>query len=645
MVDNLGGSELVWKKNNQIIAIGDQIVDEFASEFSIEKCFSGNTLVIRNVKITDEAKFSCCVSAQSEIEVDHNVKVIENGQHELGTRKKYPGIAGNELVNVADVTLQEVRGEVHTNNLENQIYDKKNNAEKHKSLIQEETPAGKIYFARVPSFYTFPDNEKNPVTEQKQLIKHAPKSVIEFLELLKTYQNSVLTKDDIQEFKEFKIEKRPIPNRRLLRGKHAYNSNLRESLQSANIEGIDDKNVMNKKRVNHMDMSQVEANAMTKAVTSKGVDKGQKPEDEEVVLTLEEGSGVEEESEHSDEDEEKDAADKRRASSGERKIVHFEKEVSSTDERSGVDEGQGPEGEEEVLTLEEEIGVEEEQEHSDERSFENTNDKEMRSENELDYQKEGKGNSEQETVDAHYHIGERYISENNIGIGEGDEIDISEEEKSATLRGEHLPNKDLDSYGLDFRDLKSTGKKDSKKDTYSPSKEIEKSKSAATIEFPEHIDVTNNMAIDSDITMEDDEESSGYVTEEVDELLITKPEGIENDITIDLDTKMDNDEKSSGFIKEEVKQQKASKIPDTNIDNSMYSKENEYQEKPLYTGQHFDATDENSKRKSNLFNSHKSPYSLRYIKEGEIGKVEEEKEATTKKRMKPVLRGQHIPEA
>ena len=109
MVDNLAGSELVWKKNNQIIAIGDQIADEvkiwivnisltkmfqFASEFSIEKCFSGNTLVIKNVKITDEAKFSCCVSAQSEIEVDHNVKVIVNGQHIQGTRKKYPGIAG-----------------------------------------------------------------------------------------------------------------------------------------------------------------------------------------------------------------------------------------------------------------------------------------------------------------------------------------------------------------------------------------------------------------------------------------------------------------------------------------------------------------------------------------------------------------------
>merc|ERR1712168_714623 len=259
MVDNLDGTELVWNKNDQIIGIGDQIVDEFASDFSIEKCFTGNTLVIKNVKITDEAKYSCCVSAQSEIEVDHNVKVIVNDQHVQGTREKYPEIAGTELVNVADVTLQEKQnvkqqGGVDTNNLENQIYVKKNNAEKHKSLIKEEIPAGKIYFARVPSFYTFPDNEKTQVTEQRQLIKHAPKSLVEFLKLLKTYQNSVLTKNDIQEFKEFLIEKRPIPNRRLLRGKHAYNSNLRESLQSANIEGIDEKNVMNKKGVNHVDM-------------------------------------------------------------------------------------------------------------------------------------------------------------------------------------------------------------------------------------------------------------------------------------------------------------------------------------------------------------------------------------------------------
>merc|ERR1719233_172436 len=428
-----------------------------------------------------------------------------------------------------------------------------------------------------------------------------------------------------------------------------------------------------------MDMSQVNANVMTKAVNpkeqyneyTKNVKGKEKTEHDQSELYDEKLEGK---------DEEIYVADKLRDSTYERKKVYLEKELLATDEGSGVDKGQDQEDENVALTLEEGSGVDGEQEHSHQRSLESTKDEEMWSQNDLDYHKR-RANSKQETVDAHYHAGERYISENNIKIGDGGEIDISEEEESPNLRGEHLPNTNLEDYGLDFRNLKSTVKENSKKDTYSPSIEIDISKSASTIEIPEDIEVRNDMVKDSDITIENDEESDGYKTKEVDELIITKPEGIENDKAIDLDSEMDDDEESSGLTTEEVKEQNASKIPNTNIDNSMYSKQYENQEKHLYTGEHFDATDENLEesknrnipkdrnsllealaslyhtngndekedsrdfeRKSNIFSSHKSPYSLRYIKEGEIGNVEDETEAVTKKRMKPVLRGQHLPE-
>jgi len=525
------------------------------------------------------------VSAQNKIQIDHNVKVSANDQLVWGNREKYPEIEGNGLVNVADVTLQEKqnvgqKNEVDSGNLETQTNKNKNNVDEPNSSSQEETPAGKIYFARVPSFYTFPDNAKKPVTKQKQLIKHAPKSVMEFLKLLKTYHNSVLTKDDIQEFKEFMIEKRPIPNKHLLRGKHAYNSHLRESLQSANIEEINEEKVMDEKESKHMDLG-------------NEVDKEQEYFSEEEASILETGSGMDE-----------------------------EKEFSS------------------------------------EENVKNINDKEILSDTELD--KEGEANSKQETFDAHYPTGERYLSENFIGIGEGDEIDLDKEEKSATLWGEHLPNINLEKHGMGFSNTKSTVKENSEKDTYSTSIEKENSKSVGAIEIPKQIEIGNNLVIDSDIT-DDNREEGGFKTKEADERVISKHKDIENDIAIDLDMENDDYEESSGYTTEEYKQQRVTKISNTNVEKGIYS-EDKYPVRRLNKDENSDATEENLlktsashyktfgteqqkstsnfEENSNLF----SPYSLRYIKEGEIGKVEDEAETITKKRMKPVLRGQHLPE-
>ena len=109
---------------------------------------------------------------------------------------------------------------------------------------KDASSVGKVYFARIPSFYTFPDESTKDVTEKEQLIKHAPESVREFLKLLRIYQNSVLTKDDIQEFNEFIFEKKPIPDTHLLRSTHAYNSNLRKRLQSANIKAMENNNLL-----------------------------------------------------------------------------------------------------------------------------------------------------------------------------------------------------------------------------------------------------------------------------------------------------------------------------------------------------------------------------------------------------------------
>ena len=65
-----------------------------ASKFHIEESENGNTLVIENVDETDEAHFSCCISANSETEIDHNVIVIKKDQNELKEGETATKISG-----------------------------------------------------------------------------------------------------------------------------------------------------------------------------------------------------------------------------------------------------------------------------------------------------------------------------------------------------------------------------------------------------------------------------------------------------------------------------------------------------------------------------------------------------------------------
>merc|ERR1712106_294767 len=103
MLDQLEGFLLIWRKNNRIISIGDRIVHQSASKFHIEESENGNTLVIENVDETDEAHFSCCISANSETEIDHNVIVIKKDQNELKegeTATKISEATSEEIENV-----------------------------------------------------------------------------------------------------------------------------------------------------------------------------------------------------------------------------------------------------------------------------------------------------------------------------------------------------------------------------------------------------------------------------------------------------------------------------------------------------------------------------------------------------------------
>eukprot|EP00092_Neocalanus_flemingeri_P000881 GFUD01000938.1.p1 GENE.GFUD01000938.1~~GFUD01000938.1.p1 ORF type:complete len:1259 (+),score=360.25 GFUD01000938.1:95-3871(+) len=78
LVDRLEGFVLLWRKNEQIISVGHQILDRSESRIQLEEVENGNTLVISLADRADEAEYVCSVSAYRKTEIRHNVRIRVN---------------------------------------------------------------------------------------------------------------------------------------------------------------------------------------------------------------------------------------------------------------------------------------------------------------------------------------------------------------------------------------------------------------------------------------------------------------------------------------------------------------------------------------------------------------------------------------
>jgi len=201
IAEDLRGRQLIWRKNEKILSIGNQTVDKFGTKYHIKGKLNGNILVISNVDKLDEATFTCCISSESTNKVDHQLRI-------------------------------------------------KTSIDESKTAIieRENLSKGKVYFARVPSFYTLPNRVSSQETEKNNnLRKHDPKSIAEFIKLINLYGKNVLKKKEAEEFKEFMLEKLPIPNKKLLRSTHQYATDIRQTLGSAQLGKIYENNVSKNK--------------------------------------------------------------------------------------------------------------------------------------------------------------------------------------------------------------------------------------------------------------------------------------------------------------------------------------------------------------------------------------------------------------
>ncbi|XP_059095185.1 igLON family member 5-like [Tigriopus californicus] len=73
-VDELDGYVLMWKKKNDIISLGGQMMKKDA-RIQLVEGKNGNTLVISLAEVEDEGEYQCQLSANQLMEIRHNVKI------------------------------------------------------------------------------------------------------------------------------------------------------------------------------------------------------------------------------------------------------------------------------------------------------------------------------------------------------------------------------------------------------------------------------------------------------------------------------------------------------------------------------------------------------------------------------------------
>jgi hypothetical protein len=71
-VDRLEGFVMLWKKDKNIITVGEQIIDKRAR---LETALDGSTLVLGPASPEDQAEYTCQISAYKPTEISHSVKV------------------------------------------------------------------------------------------------------------------------------------------------------------------------------------------------------------------------------------------------------------------------------------------------------------------------------------------------------------------------------------------------------------------------------------------------------------------------------------------------------------------------------------------------------------------------------------------
>merc|ERR1712106_1294671 len=165
-------------------------------------------------------------------------------ENKMGREEKSANISGGELDTDSNANKNDNR----------QVYP-------HETIVKERTGGssyepttskpkqsdGKIYFARVPSFYTLPEKETKPLLQKRNnVFQNPPKSAEEFLQLLRIYNRYRSIEDEntsIVTEEHLSPEQTTASN--LLRSTHSNLRHLGKQLERKTISVSENKNDMN----------------------------------------------------------------------------------------------------------------------------------------------------------------------------------------------------------------------------------------------------------------------------------------------------------------------------------------------------------------------------------------------------------------
>jgi len=275
MVDRLEGFVLLWRKDDNIISVGSQVLDS-SGGISVEESVNSATLVLSGVAGDISGEYVCSVSTYIKTEVRHTVTTmvepVITTQGEVRVREGENARLACQLQEgspIPTLRWRKCEGETYLDGTKDMVetvlilssvsrqdsgcyvcvaggedpvtsktmlvvehsLDITDSEHKEvKNVIKPSKLEKNVYFARVPSLYTIPEKQNKP---EKQTIsfQQQPKNAEEFLQLLRIYRQKTFPQERTENDSN---DETPHPEdtteSKLLRSTHSYLKHLEEQL-------------------------------------------------------------------------------------------------------------------------------------------------------------------------------------------------------------------------------------------------------------------------------------------------------------------------------------------------------------------------------------------------------------------------------
>jgi len=290
MVDRLEGFVLLWRKYDDIVSVGSQVLDS-SGGISVEESDNGATLVLSGVNGDISGEYVCSVSTYIKTEVRHTVTTrvepVITTQGEVRVREGEDARLACQLQEgspIPTLRWRKCEGETYLDGKKDVVetvlvllsvshhdsgcyvcvadgedpvtsetmlivehsLDITDSGQKQKEVKNVAKPSKlekNIYFARVPSLYTIPEKQNKPLTQKKSIsFPQHPKNAEEFLQLLRIYrQKSFPQEGTANKYNDETHDPENTTESKLLRSTHSYLKHLEEELIMKNYSQFDNK--------------------------------------------------------------------------------------------------------------------------------------------------------------------------------------------------------------------------------------------------------------------------------------------------------------------------------------------------------------------------------------------------------------------